>query len=130
MLKLWKTHGLDDVCSGECGPQMKRCWNDVVITSMGHLSEEEMKEQITIRMIKIMHRPPPHCSTQDSKLTIRHTISGLLDFVISSDDLKDEDWQQQTNPHIIVVGDQITGSIFHLTYFSFLADPTSKVLHI
>jgi hypothetical protein len=23
MRKLWKTHGLDEVCSGECGPQIK-----------------------------------------------------------------------------------------------------------
>jgi hypothetical protein len=63
-----------------------------------------MKQQITIRMTKTMHQdPPPHYSTQDSKL-IRHTIAGLIDFV--SDDLRNE-WSQQADPHI-VVGDQIT----------------------
>jgi hypothetical protein len=64
-----------------------------------------VKEQITIRMTKTMHHdPPPHYSTQDSKL-IRHTIAGLIGFV--RDDLRNE-WSQQADPHI-VVGDEITG---------------------
>jgi hypothetical protein len=41
----WK-HGIGKVSSRDCGPQMKRCLNDVVIqlTSVGHLSEVEMKD--------------------------------------------------------------------------------------
>jgi hypothetical protein len=50
------------------------------------------------------HDPPPHYSTQDSKL-IRHTIAGL--FGSASDDFRNE-WNKQADPHI-VVGDQITG---------------------
>jgi hypothetical protein len=74
MDKLWRTHGLDEVEKGECGPQLKKC----LITDLGHLSEADVKEQITIRMTKTMHQdPPPHYSTQDSKL-IRHTIAGLI----------------------------------------------------
>jgi hypothetical protein len=59
--KLWRTHGLDEVEKGECGPQMKKCLHDV-ITDLGHLSEaDDVKEQITIRMTKTMHQdPPPH----------------------------------------------------------------------
>jgi hypothetical protein len=65
----------------------------------------DVKEQITIRMTKTMHQdPPPHYSTQDSKL-IRHTIAGL--FGSASDDFHN-DWNKQADPHI-VVGDQITG---------------------
>jgi hypothetical protein len=67
-----------------------------------------LEEQITIRMTKTMHQdpPPPHNSTQDSKL-IQHTSNcrTLIDFV--SDDLRIE-WSQQADRHI-VVGDQITG---------------------
>jgi hypothetical protein len=46
--KLWRTHGLDEVEKGECGPQLKKCLHDV-ITDLGH------QEQITIRMTKTMH---------------------------------------------------------------------------
>jgi hypothetical protein len=91
---------------GECGPQLKKCLHDDVITDLGHLSEADAKEQITIRMTKTMHQdPPPHYSTQESKLIIRHTIAGLIGFV--SDDQCNE-WNEQADPHI-VVGDQITG---------------------
>jgi hypothetical protein len=101
----WRTHGLDEVEKGECcGPQLKKCLHDV-ITDLGHLSEADAKEQITIRMTKTMHQDPsPHYSTQDSKL-IRHTIAGLIGS--ASDDFRNE-WNQQADPHI-VVGDQITG---------------------
>jgi hypothetical protein len=104
MDKLWRTHGLEEVEKGECGPQLKKCLHDV-ITDLGHLSEADVKEQITIRMTKTMHQdPPPHYSTQDRNL-IRHTIAGLIGF--ASDDLRNE-WNKQTDPHI-VVGDEITG---------------------
>jgi hypothetical protein len=103
--KLCRTHGLDEVKKGECGPQLKKCLHDV-IKDLGHLNEVDMKEQITLRMTKQNDAPgsSPHYSTQDSKL-IRHTIAGLIGFV--SDDLRNE-WNEQANPHI-VVGDQITG---------------------
>jgi hypothetical protein len=87
----------------ECGPQLKKCLHDV-ITDLGHLSEADVKEQITIRMTKTMHQdPPPHYSTQDSK--IRHTIAGL--FGSASDDFRNE-WNEQADSRI-VVGDQLTG---------------------
>jgi hypothetical protein len=77
---------------------MKKCLLDVK-TELGDLNEVAMKEQITIRMTKTMHQdPPPHYSTQDSKL-IRHTIAGLIEFV--SDDQRNE-WSQQADPHIVV----------------------------
>jgi hypothetical protein len=101
MDKLWRTHGLDEVEKGECGPQLEKCLYDL-ITDLGHLSEADAKEQITIRMTKTMHQdPPPHYSTQDSKL-IRHTIAGL--FGSASDDFRNG-WNKQADPHI-VVGDQ------------------------
>jgi hypothetical protein len=104
MDKLWRTHGLDEVEKRECGPQLKKCLHDV-IKDLGHLNEADAKEQITIQMTKTMHQdPPPHYSTQDSKL-IRHTIAGLLGS--ASDDFRNE-WNEQADPHI-VVGDQITG---------------------
>jgi hypothetical protein len=55
---------IDEVSSGKCGSQIKRCWDDV-ITSVGHPSEVEMKEQITIRMKNIVPGPP-HYPTQGS----------------------------------------------------------------
>jgi hypothetical protein len=91
MDKFWRTHGLDEVEKGECGPQLKKCLHDV-ITDLGHLSEADVKEL------------PPHYSTQDSKL-IRHTIAGLIGFV--SDDFRNEEWNKHADPHIL--GDQITG---------------------
>jgi hypothetical protein len=97
MDKLWRTHGLDEVEKGECGPQLEKCLHDDVITDLGHLSEADVKEQITIRMTKTMHQdPPPHYSTQDSKL-IRHAIAGLIGFV--SDAFRNE-WNKQVDPHI------------------------------
>jgi hypothetical protein len=56
MHQLWQKHTIDEVNEGRCGPQMQRCLNDV-ITELGQMSEREMQEQITIRMIK---------TTQDS----------------------------------------------------------------
>jgi hypothetical protein len=47
MDKLWRTHGLDEVEKGECGPQLKKCLHDV-IKDLGHLNEADAKEQITI----------------------------------------------------------------------------------
>jgi hypothetical protein len=95
MDKLWRTHGLDEVEKGECGPQLEKCLH--VIKDFGHLNEADAKEQITIRMTKTMHQdPPPYYSTQDSKL-IRHTIAGLLSS--ASDDPRNE-WNEQANPHI------------------------------
>jgi hypothetical protein len=38
--------------------------------------------------------------------------------------------KKQMITSLVNMTDNYTGSIFHLTYFSFLADPTSKVLHI
>jgi hypothetical protein len=52
------THGLDEVEKGECGRQLKK-WLHDVITDLGHLSEADVKEQITIRMTKTMHQDPP-----------------------------------------------------------------------
>jgi hypothetical protein len=57
MDKLWRTHGLDEVEKGGCRPQLKKCLHDV-ITDLGHLSETDVKEQITIRMTKTMHQDP------------------------------------------------------------------------
>ena len=95
MDKLWRTHGLEEVEKGECGPQLKKCLYDV-ITDLGHLSEADVKEQIIIGMIKTMHQdPPPHYSTQDSKL-IRHTIAGLIGF--ASDDFRNE-WRINKQTH-------------------------------
>jgi hypothetical protein len=45
MDKLWRTHGLDEVEKGECGPQLKKCFHDV-IKDPGHLNEADAKEQI------------------------------------------------------------------------------------
>jgi hypothetical protein len=99
MDKFWRTHGLDEVNKGECGPQLKKCLQDVTM-KLGDLNEVEMKEQITIRMTKTMHQDLlPHYSTQDNKL-IRHTIAGLIGFV--SDDLRNEWSQQEADPHIVV----------------------------
>jgi hypothetical protein len=98
MDKLWRTHGLNEVEKGECGPQLKKCFHDV-IKDLGHLNEADTKEQITIRMTKTIRQdPPPHYSTQDSKL-IRHTIAGLLGS--ASDDFRNE-WNEQADPHIVV----------------------------
>jgi hypothetical protein len=58
MDKLWRTHGLDEMKKGECGPQLKKCLHDV-ITDLGHISEADVKEQITIRMAKTMHQDGP-----------------------------------------------------------------------
>jgi hypothetical protein len=54
MDKRWRTHGLDKVNKGECGPQLKKCFQDV-ITEFGDLHEVDMKQQITIRMTKTIH---------------------------------------------------------------------------
>ena len=60
MHSVWKSNGIDTVHAGECGPQMQRCLQDV-IEDLGQLNEVDMKEQITIRMTKIMQQdsPPP-----------------------------------------------------------------------
>jgi hypothetical protein len=60
MHKFWRTHGLDEVNKGECGPQLKKYFQDV-ITELGDLNEVAMKEQIPIRMTKTKHQdhPPP-----------------------------------------------------------------------
>jgi hypothetical protein len=58
MDKLWRTHGLEEVKKGECGPQMGKCLQDVIM-ELGALNEVDMKEQITIRMTKTMHQDPP-----------------------------------------------------------------------
>jgi hypothetical protein len=69
-------------------PPTEKCLHDV-IKNLGHLNEADAKEQITIRMTKTMRQdPPPHYSTQDSKL-IRHTIAGLIVGFVS-DDLRNE----------------------------------------
>jgi hypothetical protein len=61
MDKLWRTHGLDEVKKGECGPQLKKCLHDVIMELFSDLNEVDMKEQITIRMTQMMHQdPPPH----------------------------------------------------------------------
>jgi hypothetical protein len=61
MNRFWRTHGLDEVHKGKCGPQLKKCLRDV-ITELGDLNEVNMKEQITIRITKTMHPPLLHSS--------------------------------------------------------------------
>jgi hypothetical protein len=58
MHKFWRTHGLDEVKKGECGPQLNMCLDDV-ITELGDLNEADAKEQITIRVTKTIHQDPP-----------------------------------------------------------------------
>jgi hypothetical protein len=45
MDKLWRTHGLDEVEKGECGPQLKKCLHDDVIKDLGHLNEADTYER-------------------------------------------------------------------------------------
>ena len=82
---------------------MQRCLQDV-IEDLGDLNEVDMKEQITIRMTKIMQQDSPfHYSTQEDSELIRHIIAGLIKWV--SADLRNV-WKKQANSYI-VVGEQL-----------------------
>jgi hypothetical protein len=71
MQNFWRTHGLDEVNKGECGPQAKKCLQDVIM-ELCDLNEAAMRAQqnITIRMTKTMHQDPPHACT-----TLPRTLS-------------------------------------------------------
>jgi hypothetical protein len=76
---LWRNYTIDEISEGRCGPNMKRCLNDI-ISELGGMSELEMQEQITIRMTKTVQDSPPHYAIQD-RASIRLALAGLIAFV-------------------------------------------------
>jgi hypothetical protein len=65
MTQLWRNRTIEEINEGRCGPDMKRCLNDI-ISELGDMRERDMQKQITIRMNKTNQEPPPHYSIQDS----------------------------------------------------------------